>query len=159
MLCLFLCSFFAFFVSSPFNQVLLVHRNCCTCFVKLFQKSGFWSLLCGCPSKKEECSDFNHSSGSYPILYITFTFPGKGFHFKLLVCYSYSVLMMLIIIFMKMILTVLFMSDLFWCNKFEKCKALKKDRWKIDICSMACNKILRLMLARGWEKKWANFNW
>lgn len=35
--------FFFCFVSCPFNQALLVHRNCCVCFVKLFQKSGFRS--------------------------------------------------------------------------------------------------------------------
>ena len=35
--CLFQCSFFPFFLSGPFNQVLLVHGSCCVCFVKLFQ--------------------------------------------------------------------------------------------------------------------------
>ena len=30
-----------------------VHGNCCVCFVKLFQKSGFWSLICGFPWKRE----------------------------------------------------------------------------------------------------------
>ena len=39
--CLFHCFFFTFFVSGPFNQTLLVYGNCCVCFVKLFQKSGF----------------------------------------------------------------------------------------------------------------------
>ena len=32
---------FAFFVSGPFNYMLLVQRNCCVCSVKLFQKSSF----------------------------------------------------------------------------------------------------------------------
>ena len=41
LLCLLHCFFFAFFVSDPFNQALLVHRNCCVCFVKLFKNSGF----------------------------------------------------------------------------------------------------------------------
>ena len=49
LLCLFQCSFFTFFVSGPFKWALLVHRNCCCCFVKLFQKSGFRSLICGFP--------------------------------------------------------------------------------------------------------------
>ena len=31
---------FVFFLSGPLNQELLVHRNCCVCCVKLFQKSG-----------------------------------------------------------------------------------------------------------------------
>ena len=46
-LCLFQCSFFAFFVSGPFSQALLVHGNFSVCFLKLFQKSGFRSLICG----------------------------------------------------------------------------------------------------------------
>ena len=41
LLCLFHCSFLAFFVSGPFNQALLENGNCCVCFVKLFQESGF----------------------------------------------------------------------------------------------------------------------
>ena len=50
-----------------------------------------------------------------------------------------KLIVMMIIIFMKMILIVLFMSDLAWCNKFEKCKALKKDRlmsaaWHVTRC-------------------------
>ena len=45
---------------------LLVHQNCCVCFVKLFQKSGFSSLLCVISLKREECFDFNHSLGSLP---------------------------------------------------------------------------------------------
>ena len=38
--CLFLCFLFAFFISSPFNKMLLVHRNSCVFLVKLFQKPG-----------------------------------------------------------------------------------------------------------------------
>ena len=37
------------FVSAPFNWVLQVHGKCCVCFVKLFLKSGFRSLICGFP--------------------------------------------------------------------------------------------------------------
>ena len=33
-------------LACSFNQTLLVHRKC-VCFVKLFQKSGFGSLVCG----------------------------------------------------------------------------------------------------------------
>ena len=58
--CLFHCSFFAFFVSGPFNQVLPVYGKCYQCmetvvfcFVKLFQKLGFCSILCGFPWKRE----------------------------------------------------------------------------------------------------------
>ena len=36
------------FVSAPFNWVLQVHGKC-VCFVKLFLKSGFRSLICGFP--------------------------------------------------------------------------------------------------------------
>ena len=47
--------------------MLLLHQNCCVCFVKLFQKSGFWSLLCEFPWKKKgECFDLNHSLVSLP---------------------------------------------------------------------------------------------
>ena len=35
--CLFHCPFFAFFVSGPFNQTLLMHGNCCVCFVNYFR--------------------------------------------------------------------------------------------------------------------------
>ena len=49
LLCLFRCSFLAFFISGPFNYMFLVHENCCVCFVKLFRKSGFRSLTCGFP--------------------------------------------------------------------------------------------------------------
>ena len=51
LLCLFLffVCLFVFFLSGPLNQELLVHRNCCVCCVKLFQKSGIWSLFCGFP--------------------------------------------------------------------------------------------------------------
>ena len=40
LLCLFLCFLFAFFISSAFNKMLLVHRNSCVFSVKLFQKPG-----------------------------------------------------------------------------------------------------------------------
>ena len=53
LLCLFNCSFFAFFVCDPFNKALLVHGNCCVCCVKLFEKSGSWLLLCRFPWKGE----------------------------------------------------------------------------------------------------------
>ena len=36
LLCLFQCSFFAFFVSGPFNQELLEHGKCDVYFFKLF---------------------------------------------------------------------------------------------------------------------------
>ena len=42
-----------------------MHRNCCVCFVKLFQKSGFWSLCCEFPWKRESF-DFSHSLGNSP---------------------------------------------------------------------------------------------
>ena len=37
--CVFPCLLFVFFVSGPFNEELLGHRNCCVCHVKLFVKS------------------------------------------------------------------------------------------------------------------------
>ena len=33
---LFLCIFFIFFVSGPFNYELLMQRNCCVCCIKRF---------------------------------------------------------------------------------------------------------------------------
>ena len=51
--CYVYCSFFASFVSGSFNLALPGRKNFCICFVKLFQKSGFWSLLCEFPWKRE----------------------------------------------------------------------------------------------------------
>ena len=64
MLHLFLCSCFWLSLSLvPLIRHLLVHRNWCVCFVKLFQKSGFCSLL-WISYKNRECFNFNHSSGN-----------------------------------------------------------------------------------------------
>ena len=61
-----------------------MHRNCCVCFVTLFQKSGFRLLLCAFPWKRKSvvkliqksgfrsllcgfpCLDINHILGSLP---------------------------------------------------------------------------------------------
>ena len=44
-----------------------------------------------------------------------------------------------------------------WRNKFEKRKALKKDRWRINACSMASYKMVGWVLARKWGK-WSGAN-
>ena len=62
-LCLILCSFFTFFVSISFQQALLIYRNYCFCFVKLYQKSKFVIITLRISLKKRGCFDFSHSLG------------------------------------------------------------------------------------------------
>ena len=88
LLCQFLCSFFAFLVSISYSQNLLSLRNFCVWLVNLFQKSGFWSLLCGF-SWKMGYFDFSYSVGSLPFLYIKIRVLGQVHHLSLLICYLY----------------------------------------------------------------------
>ena len=55
-------------------------------FVKLFQKSGFWSLICGFPWVLWFHSLYREFSLSYKI---RFRLLGQVYHFSLLICYSY----------------------------------------------------------------------
>ena len=87
--CVFLCFFFAFFVSAPFNQVLLVRRNCCVCFLNFFSKVRLLITTLWITFKKGECFHFSHSLGSLPYLYIKIRFICQVQHFSLLTCYPY----------------------------------------------------------------------
>ena len=58
--------------------------------VKLFQKSGFWSLLYKFPQKRENGLISITLLGVYPVLYITMRLLGQVYHFSLLICYPYS---------------------------------------------------------------------
>ena len=60
----FLCFVFAFSVSDSFDKALLVHRNCCVCFVKIISKVRLLITTVWISLKKGECFDFNHSLGS-----------------------------------------------------------------------------------------------
>ena len=75
-----------------FNQALLVCKNHCFCFVKLFQKSGFWPLLCGFPWKRESALISITLQGVNPVLYITFRLLCQIYNFSLLICYPSSFL-------------------------------------------------------------------
>ena len=91
-LLLFLCSFLALFVSFPSYQALLVHRNCCSCCLKLFQRSRFWSLLCGFPRKRETVLILITLQQVHPISYITIGFLGQLYPLGLLICDPHSFL-------------------------------------------------------------------
>ena len=71
--------------------MLLLHQNCCVCFVKLFQKSGFWSLLCEFPWKKKgRVLWFKSFFSEFTLFYtIRIRLLCQGYHFSLLICYSY----------------------------------------------------------------------
>ena len=58
--------------------------------VKLFQKSGFWSLLYKFPQKRENGLISITLLGVYHVLYITIRLLGQVYHFSLLICYPYS---------------------------------------------------------------------
>ena len=88
------CFFIHFLLclSRPLYQSLLAHRNYCCCCLKLFKKSGVWSLLCGFPQKREIVLILITLQQAYPILYISIGFLGQLYPLGLLICDPYSFL-------------------------------------------------------------------